>query len=141
MFHLRREASRRRSWPESRGTLTPLLAQQGLELGEQLALEDAAQDLEGDEIAAAVDEALGAQAASCDETVDVRMVSLELVPGVEHGEHAGAQAARGRRLQDRLGDGGEEGVEGVGRPWPAKNRRSETGTVKTTWKYETGNRC
>ena len=87
---------------------------QGLELREQLALEEPAQDLEGDEIAPAVDEALGTQSASGDETVDVRMVALALVPGVEHGEHAGAQAPRRRRLQDRLGDGGEESVEGIG---------------------------
>ncbi len=65
------------------------LAQESLELGEELALEGRAQDLQWNEITTAVEEALGAEAATCDETVNVRMVTLLLVPGVEHGEDRG----------------------------------------------------
>ena len=110
MFHLRREASRRRSCPESR-------ARRVVSRARELAAWRAAcpgrrgVGSRGNEIAAGVDEALGAEASSCHETVNVGMVSLALVPGVEDGEDAGAQAARGRRLQDRLGNGGEERVE------------------------------
>ena len=113
MFQVRREASRRRSWPEWLGTLRVAFAQERLELGEQLALEDGLEDVEPDEVTAAVDEALWAEPTAGDETVNVRVVAHLLIPGVEHGEDAGEEPTRGRRLEDRLGDGGEERVQGV----------------------------
>ena len=60
-----------------------------------------------------MDEAVVAEPTAGDETVDVRMVSELLVPGVEHGEDAWDEPTSGRRLEDRLGDGGEECVQRV----------------------------
>ena len=58
-------------------------------------------------------EAVVAEPTAGDETVDVRMVSELLVPGVEDGEDAGDESTSGRRLEDGLGDGSEERVQGV----------------------------
>ena len=75
-----------------------------------------------------MDEALGTQAAPGDQAVNVR-VSIELlVPGVEDGQDARAQAAPGGGFQDRLRDGGEEGVQGLGPPLPSEEERAQRGT-------------
>jgi hypothetical protein len=50
---------------------------------------------------------------------------------VEDGEHAGAQPARGRRLQDRLGDGGEQCVEGLVPALSGEERTADAGTATT----------
>ena len=91
-----------------------LLAEEGLELGEELSLEDGAEDLEGEEVTPAVEEAIGTESPAGDEAVKVGVGSEELVPGVEDGEDSWTEAEGGRRLQDGLGDGGEQGVEGMG---------------------------
>jgi hypothetical protein len=83
------------------------------ELREELSLEDRLEDDEGDKVTTAVDEALWAKPTAGDETVNVRVVAELLVPGVEHGEDAGDDTERGRRLEDRLGDGGEKRVQGM----------------------------
>ncbi len=89
------------------------LAQERLEFGEELALEDRAEDVQGHEVTAAGDEALGAEPTAGDETGDVGMVAEALVPGVEHGEDSGEQPPTGRRLEDSLRDSGEERVQGM----------------------------
>jgi hypothetical protein len=73
--------------------IDPALPEQPLQLPEQLALEKGPEDLAGDQVAAAVNEAFGPQPSTGDETVDVR-VELELLgPGVENGQDTWAKAA------------------------------------------------
>ena len=50
-----------------------------------------------------------------------------LIPGVEYGEDAGDEPTPGRRLEDRLGDGGEEGVQGVTPVLPEKEAPQRDG--------------
>ena len=80
---------------------------------ERSSLEDLLEDDEWYEVTSAVDEAVGAKPTAGDETVKVRMVAQLLVPGVEHGEDSGEKPLGGRRLEDGLGDGSEERVQGV----------------------------
>jgi hypothetical protein len=52
--------------------------------------------------------------------MNMRVVAHLLVPGVEQGEDAWAEAASGRGLEDRLGDGGKERVQGMTPVLPEK---------------------
>jgi hypothetical protein len=62
-----------------------------------------------------------------DKTVNVRVVAELLVPGVEYGEDAGEQPTPGRRLEDRLGDGGKQRVQGVTPVLPEKEAPQRDG--------------
>jgi len=50
------------------------------------------------------------------EAVDVRVIRQPLGPRVEHGEYANPDSLSRRRLEQGLGDGGEECVQGMATP-------------------------
>ena len=111
------------------------VSQKCLKPGKELAPEDAAQLLEGQQVAPVVYEAVGAEPATGHEAVGVRMGLPFLVPGVEDGEDAQPHSTALGDLEDRFRGGGEERLECVGPSAGAKQRPGkETGTVKTRWK-------
>src|SRR5665213_152753 len=120
-------------WPGERCEMTVELelafSERGLEAGDELAAEDAAEHLDRKEEGAALRDPLGVtgcETAGGDHAVNVRMMLQSLVPGMEHAEEADLRAKVSRiacDLKQSGGTGSEQ--QAVNQPLVLERQRSQ----------------